>query len=496
MRSSALFVSSIVAAIVACAAPASANIGRGVPKDLYLRAREDGSYQDLYNRHGPSANNRLIPHHIRKLNHAKRQAARAAPTDEAGFAKVSDPTTACTYYYLPELAAIQNNYPTPWLNGATTGATLAANDTEGQKIWNSIKGNIPNIAVKPVNSDGGPSLTSYSAQNDPDCWWSASGCHTPKQSGIPADVYQCPEASTWGLTFDDGPNCTHNAFYDFLEKNNQKATLYYIGSNVLDWPLQAQRGLADGHQICGHTWSHRPMTTLQSENVFAELWYTAKIIKDVVGVAPRCWRPPYGDVDDRVRYIANAMGLSTHIWTDDTNDYQVQPLGPSPTAAIEQNYQNIIATAVAHPNAGIIVLTHEINGGTMELFQQEYTNITKAFKHVVPLSACLNESNPYEPNSGISYPSFSEYIAGNVNPKGLPASFSIKQNSYNPISISSAAAQASSTSSKNSATSKPSGSGSSSGNTGGASSLSLGLGPAVLAGMAGSMALGAAVILL
>ncbi|KAK0528228.1 hypothetical protein OC834_004132 [Tilletia horrida] len=504
MRSAALLLSSVAAALVACASPAAANIGRGVPKDLYLRARADGSYQDLYNRDGPSPNNRLIPRHYQKRNHPqRRQAANtnalglSYPTDEAGMAKVTDDKVLCNYYYLPELAAIQNNYPAPWLNGATTGATLLANDTEGQKVWNSIKGSIPNIAVKPTDSAGNIDLTKYSAQTDPDCWWSASGCHSPKQSGLPQDVYQCPEPSTWGLTFDDGPNCTHNAFMDFLKTNKQKATLYYIGSNVLDWPLQAQRGLADGHAICGHTWSHRPMTTLQSENVFAELWYTAKIIKDVVGVAPRCWRPPYGDVDDRVRSIANAMGLSTHIWTDDTNDYEVAPGGPSPTASIEQNYQNIIATGVANPNAGIIVLTHEINGGTMKIFQDEYANITKAFKHVVPLTACLNETNPYEPNSGISYPNFNDYVAGNVMPSGLPSSFSIKEQNYNPISISSAAAAASSTA----ANSKPSTSakGGSTGtntNKGGAAPLTLGSAPAVLAGMAASMALGVAVVLL
>lgn len=26
--------------------------------------------------------------------------------------------------------------------------------------------------------------------------------------------------------------------------------MFYIGSNVMDWPLEAQRGLADGHEIC------------------------------------------------------------------------------------------------------------------------------------------------------------------------------------------------------------------------------------------------------
>ena len=80
-----------------------------------------------------------------------------------------------------------------------------------------------------------------------------------------------------GYAFDDGPNCTHNAFYNYLSSENQKATMFYIGSNVLDWPLEAQRAIADGHEICARecfslfgklfnsdifgcvtdTWSHR-----------------------------------------------------------------------------------------------------------------------------------------------------------------------------------------------------------------------------------------------
>ena len=75
------------------------------------------------------------------------------------------------------------------------------------------------------------------------------------------------QPNTLGYAFDDGPNCTHNAFYDFLQQQNQKASkspaclvsydlilmelgMFYIGSNVMDWPYEAQRGLADGHEIC------------------------------------------------------------------------------------------------------------------------------------------------------------------------------------------------------------------------------------------------------
>jgi Polysaccharide deacetylase len=80
--------------------------------------------------------------------------------------------------------------------------------------------------------------------------WTAHQCTTPKLAGLPTDVASILEPNTMGYGFDDGPNCTHNIFYDYLQSQNQKATMFYIGSNVLDWPLEAQRALADGHEIC------------------------------------------------------------------------------------------------------------------------------------------------------------------------------------------------------------------------------------------------------
>ena len=60
------------------------------------------------------------------------------------------------------------------------------------------------------------------------------------------------------------------------------------------------------------------MTSLTNEQVFAELYYTREIIKDVIGVTPRCWRPAQGDVDNRVRVIAAGLNLTNILWTDDT----------------------------------------------------------------------------------------------------------------------------------------------------------------------------------
>lgn len=67
--------------------------------------------------------------------------------------------------------------------------------------------------------------------------------------------------------------------------------MFYIGSNVMNWPYGAQRGVKDGHHLAGHTWSHRLMTTLTNEEVLAELYFTQKAIKLVTGVTPKYWRP-------------------------------------------------------------------------------------------------------------------------------------------------------------------------------------------------------------
>ncbi len=119
----------------------------------------------------------------------------------------------------------------------------------------------------------------------------------------------------------------------------------YIGSNVIDWPLEAQRGIVDGHHICVHTWSHRYMTALTTNQAFAELWYAMKAIKYVMGVTPTCWRPPYGDVDDRIRAIAQSLGLRTMMWDVDTNDWNIAPYGTIPTASLQQTYSSINAMA-------------------------------------------------------------------------------------------------------------------------------------------------------
>ncbi|KAG6336206.1 hypothetical protein ID866_2883 [Astraeus odoratus] len=317
-----------------------------------------------------------------------------------------DPNLECTPYYYPPVGDAKSNFPRTW-----TLATLVPGDTEAQSKFQSIQGQIPNIAPKgqqPQSLIGNWTGFTYDP-TDPDCWWTWQKCTTPKVPGLPADIAMLPEPNTLGFGFDDGPNCSHNAFYDYLQSKDQKATMFYVGSNVLDWPLEAQRGLADGHQICVHTWSHRYMTALTNDEAFAELWY---IINFVIGVTPTCWRPPYGDVDDRIRFIANALGLSTIMWQYDSNDWRVNTNATTP-ANVDNNYLDLIAAAQngTFSTYGTMMLTHELNNFTMSEAVKFYDQLAAVFAHLVPIGVALNISDPYF-EDGYTLPSFEEYIGG------------------------------------------------------------------------------------
>jgi peptidoglycan/xylan/chitin deacetylase (PgdA/CDA1 family) len=140
------------------------------------------------------------------------------------------------------------------------------------------------------------------------------------------DITTCFKQNEWVLTFDDGPGTLTPFLLDQLKQLNIKATFFVVGSNVQEIPYLVKRAADEGHDIGVHTWSHPYLTRLSNDQIISELMWTAKIIYDVTGKVPRYMRPPYGDIDDRVRYIVNALGFEAVIWNRDTNDVIYLPI--------------------------------------------------------------------------------------------------------------------------------------------------------------------------
>lgn len=91
---------------------------------------------------------------------------------------------------------------------------------------------------------------------------------------------------------------------------NQKTTYFQIGSQIVGNYLLTQRQYAEGHEIAIHTWSHNDLTTLSSEQVYAELAWCIYAIHSAIGQTPKLFRPPYGSINDNVRQVAAQLGLT------------------------------------------------------------------------------------------------------------------------------------------------------------------------------------------
>jgi peptidoglycan/xylan/chitin deacetylase (PgdA/CDA1 family) len=174
--------------------------------------------------------------------------------------------------------------------------------------------------------------------------------------------------------------------------------MFVVGSRVISFPSLLQEEFIAGHQIAVHTWSHYPLTTLTNEQIIAELGWSKKVIYDVLGVTPTIMRPPYGDIDDRVRAICTAMNLTPVMWTRinttatfDTGDFDIHN-GITNVQQVLFNWENIMQNVMTM-NTGFIVLEHDLFQQTVEvatgyilpdaLARQPKLNITT-------VNSCLN----------------------------------------------------------------------------------------------------------
>jgi len=216
----------------------------------------------------------------------------------------------------------------------------------------------------PTNPGGCPANENI-VSNTSRCWWTCSLCTRD------TDITTCPSHLTWGLTFDDGPGPWTPNLLDYLQQLNLMATFFIIGSRATERAAMVQSEYLLGHQIGVHTWSHPALTTLTTEEIIAELGWTKKLLKELTGVTPNTMRPPYGDIDDRVRAISLAMGLTPVIWTStngksfDTNDWSVAE-GTVSSSQVVANFENILTLAPGL-TTGFIVLAHDLFAQTVDI---------------------------------------------------------------------------------------------------------------------------------
>jgi len=230
------------------------------------------------------------------------------------------------------------------------------------------------------------------------CWWTCGYSADQTNCATASDVKGCAAGpGHWGLSYDDGPTNMTDTILDTLKANNLKATFCLVGSQVLRFPKQAKRIYDEGHDLCGHTWSHSALTTLTNEQVIAEFKWTEKAIEATTGAKVKYIRAPMGDQDNRIRAIAEKMGYKLLLWDFDTSDFQAWQTTPPPVPVpqIINGINTALSTRANEPK-GIIALGHpekDAKGpGIMETMIKAAAGKVK----LLPVSACLNDPKPFQ----------------------------------------------------------------------------------------------------
>lgn len=108
---------------------------------------------------------------------------------------------------------------------------------------------------------------------------------------------------------------------DYLKTSGVKATFFINGINsqaatdlnrisLYDNAATAslKRIVAEGHQVCSHTWSHQSLIDINDYNATYEMTRLNQAFKTILGKVPTCMRPPYGNINDNAANILQGLG--------------------------------------------------------------------------------------------------------------------------------------------------------------------------------------------
>lgn len=150
------------------------------------------------------------------------------------------------------------------------------------------------------------------------------------------------------LTFDDGPDPEWTPrVLDALDQAQAPATFFVIGERAQLAPDLVRRAHSAGHAIGNHTFSHRHPWLMSQRTARAQVRDGAKALSDVIGVAPRFYRPPHGRYRACMSDEAQRCGEKVVLWDVSAIDW-----GPLGTA-------DGIEKRLASVKGGDIVLMHD-----------------------------------------------------------------------------------------------------------------------------------------
>jgi peptidoglycan/xylan/chitin deacetylase (PgdA/CDA1 family) len=155
-----------------------------------------------------------------------------------------------------------------------------------------------------------------------------------------------PTSKVLYLTFDDGPDPTWTPrVLAVLKQYGVRATFFELGVQVKEHPALPGLVRRAGHRIGNHTYSHVSLPSLDASRLSQQIGR---------GPSATCLRPPFGDVDARVRQAAAGAGQKIVLWDVDPRDWSMP------------GTEHIVRAVLKNAHPGATILMHDAGGDRSE----------------------------------------------------------------------------------------------------------------------------------
>jgi peptidoglycan-N-acetylglucosamine deacetylase len=182
------------------------------------------------------------------------------------------------------------------------------------------------------------------------------------------------------LTFDDGPYPIFTPMLlDVLHDLRVPATFFLIGRDAEQWPELTRRIEASGNEIADHTYSHPNLDQEPAAEVRDEILHGRDVLWALTHdpSVRTLMRPPHGRYTIATLRVAQSLGYSVVLWTDDGGDWQT--LTP----------EELEAHMLEHATAPEVVLLHSGKLATIQTLPLVVDRFRKAGYRFVTVGELL-----------------------------------------------------------------------------------------------------------
>ena len=157
------------------------------------------------------------------------------------------------------------------------------------------------------------------------------------------------------LTFDDGPGGYTSNLVDILKENKAYATFFMLGKNINIYKDTVLKVHESGMEIGYHSYNHKNFKRQKLDVIKKEFDESNKILKSITGEGFHLVRPPYGEINDKIK---NELDAAFILWDIDTMDWKYR----------NSNY--LVNYVLDNAETGDIILFHDIHKTSVDAIEK------------------------------------------------------------------------------------------------------------------------------